>query len=498
MNREISESFAKNTTIMLAAQSITWVASFVLLVFLPRYLGSEDYGRLYLAVSMGMMISIVIDFGGNYLIPKEVAKSKEKTPGILVSYLGVRTILWLLCMGCLLLFSYLVDYSRTVTLLILILGISKLWEGGTKAIRSCFQGYEKMEYPSLGVIAEQVFVALFAVSALLMGAGSLQVALIMAVGAFINMVICAVFLPRIVRRLPKFRIDTSVRLLKQSLPYFMWSIFAVIYYRIDAVMLSVLTSDSVVGWYGGAYRFFDIVMFLPVIITTVAFPIFSRLQSERGEELATTFQKSLKFVLMAAIPVSVLFFFFSEQMVSFFYGLDEYGPSVIILQIFSLGILLIYVDFILGSAILATDRQRAWAFVGFSAILLNIGLNYLMIPYTDIHMGNGGIGAAISTLITELFIMIAALLMLTRNHFRHFDIMEPVKAGVSGILMAGAIWMMNVAELHWVLQAAAGTGFYLILVRSLKVIRNEEIEFLEYFFTWEKMKSILPVRNQES
>src|SRR5690554_2939159 len=173
MNQEIGESIAKNTTVMLAAQAITWIASFALLMFLPRYLGSESYGQLYLAMSLGMIIGIIIDFGGNYLIPKEVAKSKSVTADILISFIGVRTIIWALCMGALILFSFLVDYSKTVMVLIVVLGISHLWEGASKAIRSCFQGYEQMEYPSVGIIAEKVFVATLAVTALVMGAGAL-------------------------------------------------------------------------------------------------------------------------------------------------------------------------------------------------------------------------------------------------------------------------------------------------------------------------------------
>jgi O-antigen/teichoic acid export membrane protein len=497
MNRQIGESIAKNTTVMMAAQVVTWASSFILLMFLPRYLGSVDYGRLYLAMSLGMIIGIIIDFGGNYLIPKEVARSKEKTPHILVSYAGARTILWIICMGGLLLFSYIVEYSRVITLLIIILGVSKLWEGGSKAIRSCFQGYEKMEYPSVGVVAEKVFVATLAVAALLLGAGSVEVAIIMTIGAFINLVICIKFVPLIVNRIPPFSFDTSYHLLKYSLPYFMWSIFAVIYYRIDAVMLSTMPSEEVVGWYGGAYRFFDIVMFLPAIFTTVVFPIFSKLWGDKGNNLVNTFQQSLKFILLAAIPICVLFFYYSENLVSLFYGLEEYEPSIIVLQIFSIGIILIYVDFILGSAILATDRQRLWAFVGLVAILINIGLNFLLIPYTQESMGNGGVGAAITTLFTELFIMIAAFIMLPNSYFKNFKLSIPLKCIGSGVIMFATIWYLNSLGIFWMLQATAGFGVYALMVISLRVINKNELQFMREFFTWQNINSIISIKKKE-
>lgn len=482
---------------MLAAQAITWVSSFVLLMFLPRYLGSEDYGRLYLAMSLGMIIGIIIDFGGNYLIPKEVAKSKKITPHILVSYAGVRTTLWFICMGGLLLFSYAVEYSKVITLLIIILGVSKLWEGGSKAIRSCFQGYEQMEYPSVGVIAEKVFVAAIAVAALLLGAGAIEIAIIMMIGAFINLLICLKFVPLIISRIPPFRFETSYELLKDSIPYFMWSIFAVIYYRIDAVMLSTMTNDAVVGWYGGAYRFFDIVMFLPAIFTTVVFPIFSKLWEDKGNGLSNTFQQSLKFILLAGIPMGILFFSYSEYLVSLFYGLEEYAPSVPVLQIFSIGIVLVYVDFMLGSAILATERQRAWAVVGFVAILLNIVLNFFLIPYSQELMGNGGLGAAVTTILTELFILAAGLMMLPKSYFRQFEFSIIVKCMGSGVVMGGMIWILNYLEVFWIVQAATAGTVYLLMILSLNVVTRNEREFIKQFFTWRKMKSIMSIKKQE-
>src|SRR6056297_1735903 len=130
----IARSVAKNMSVMLGAQMVTWVSGFVLLYFLPRYLGSEDFGRLYLALSIKMMMGLLIDFGGNFLIPKEVARSEKVGTSILNSYIILRILLWILAIGLVILFSNLLGYSEHVHLLIIILAIGKLWEGGYSAI----------------------------------------------------------------------------------------------------------------------------------------------------------------------------------------------------------------------------------------------------------------------------------------------------------------------------------------------------------------------------
>lgn len=498
MDREIGTSVARNSTVMLGAQCITWLSSFVLLLFLPRYLGSADYGRLYLAMSMAMILSIVIDFGGNYLIPKVVSRSKEKTSQILMSFIGVRSLLWVVVMGMLVLFSFLVDYSATVQTLIIILGVSKLFEGVVKAIRGCFQGYEMMEYPSIGIIAQKVFIATLAVTALIFGAGSVTVALIMAVGVAVNLVISLKFVPRIIETLPEFKLGISFDLIKTSIPYFLWSVFAVIYYRIDAVMLSIFSTEQVVGWYGGAYRFFDVIMFLPGIFTTVLFPIFSRLTEEEDTRMQATFQKSLKYMLLAGVAMSALFFAFSRDIIGLFYGIDEYGPSVLILQIFAVGIVLVYVDFILGSTILATNRQHMWAGVGFAAILLNVGLNYWMIPYAGQMWGNGGLGAAVATLVTEFFIMVSAFLVLPNQYFKGFTVSIPLKALASGGLLAGLIWFQHQLGIFWIAQIIISLISYLAVCVAFRLITQRELRFIKEFFIKKNFLSFLTTKQEQA
>lgn len=138
-------------------------------------------------------MGLLIDFGGNFLIPKEVARSEKVGTSILNSYIILRILLWILAIGLVILFSNLLGYSEHVHLLILILAIGKLWEGGYSAISAYFQGVEKMEYPSMSGICERVFVSLFSVIALLMGAESTEIAIIISSGALLNLMVLVYF-----------------------------------------------------------------------------------------------------------------------------------------------------------------------------------------------------------------------------------------------------------------------------------------------------------------
>lgn len=491
MSPKIAESVAKNTTVLMSSQLVTWLSSFVLLLFLPRYLGSVSFGTLYLALSIMGIFQIIMNFGGNYFITKEVSRSGEKTPHVLVNSIGLRVMLWVVSIVAMAVFSFVAGYPPEVRALILILGVSALWTGVGGVLNCCFQGFEMMRYPSLAAIFERIFVTTVGVTALLMGAKVVVIALVMAAGTLLNFLVCVRFTPRIVSYLPKFDWRASVEILKSSLPYFFFTVFAVIYYRIDVIMLSLMTPAAVVGWYGAAYRFFDIVMFLPSIFTMAVFPVLSRLQGkEESGALVRTTQKSLEFIILAGIPISVSMFAFAEQVIKLFFGLKEYSSSVILLQIFSVCSLLVYVDFILVQVVMASDKQRQWSIVTLIAIPVNMILNYFAIPYAQTRFGNGGIGAAITTCVTESFIMVNAIALIPKDIFQVSRIGVLLKGICAGILMAGSVWLMRQGEVGWIAAATVSMAVYVISLLLMKAPEPSELAFIRSFLSFRNLKNI--------
>lgn len=478
MNFAIAKSVARNTSYMMGAQAVTWLSSLVLMLMLPRYLGSVEYGKLYLAMSVAMIFGVLIGFGAPYYITKEIARSRETTAALLVNSVAIRVLLWAVCMGAMAAFAYAAGYTPVVTALILMFGITKLWEGAKLVLASCFQGFEMMQYPSLGAVAERVFAAATGAVALIMGANVFVVGAILALSTLLNFLVVMKFTPKIAPALPRCDWIEAAGLLKTGLPYFLLSLFAVIYYRIDSVMLSLFAPDAVVGWYGAAYRLFDVLMFLPSIFSIAIFPILSRLGAEDPNGLQRTTQKSLECLIMAGAPIGIGMCAFAEPLVDLLFGLPEYQASVTLIQLFSIALLIVYADFVLGSTLFASDRQRQWTIVAFLALLLNPALNYFMIPYTQASMGNGGIGAAVATILTEAFVFAAALHFMPRGFLSGFRAGVLLKIAGASAVMAGAIWFSDRTGLHWVLQGAAGTACYGVALLLFKSLEPGEIAFV--------------------
>ncbi len=469
MSTSTARSLVKNTAVMMAAQAATWVSGFLLMIFLPRCLGNEGYGRLFLAMSVQMICQWFIDYGGQNYIAKEVSRDRSNVSALMTHSAILRIGLWLISLIATYLFSLAAGYSREVILLVMILCASNLWTSLTVLLRNCYQGFEAMQYPSIASVAERSFLLLAAIPALLLGAKEIVVAFLMAAAALVSFGISLRYAKKFFAFKVSFDASSLRQLAREGFPYFLWSVFGVIYYRIDTVMLSMMTTEAVVGWYGAAYRFFDILMFLPAIYSQALYPILTKLSTNEERSMKSVSQKSLGLLVLAGIPIAVLLLFFSRTVIQILFGLGEFGPSVELLQIFSVGILLVYADFVLGGTVLALDRQKAWAAIAGVAALVNIGLNSVLIPHFQSATGNGGIGAAIATDLTELFVMLGAIRLLPKGHFTRTVVMTLAKGAFSGVVMAGFIAAGRFLAVPW---PALSVSAVLVYVASLVLMRT--------------------------
>ncbi len=493
MNEDIVKSVARSSASLFGQQIATWGSSFLLMLFLPRYLGPVDYGRLYLAEMITGLFLIVIDYDGRYGVAKRIARDKEHTAQILSNSLGFRSIFWAISFISMIIFSFIADYPVPVKIMLVIMGIEMIWLGAKTVVTGTFLGHEVLHYSSIGAIVERGFIALFGIFALLLGANAIHIAIIMVLGTLINFFLCTRYARRIItQKLPPIDWKASKTLIVEGVPYLLWTIFAVIYYRIDTVMLSLLTPEQVVGWYAASYKFFDVLTFVPSIFSLSILPILSKLYGKENMMLARTSQKSQEFILIVGIPISIGVFTFADHIISFFFGLQGYGPSVMNLQIFSVGILLVYIDMVLGTAVIACDKQKQWAMTSFSAVFVNITLNYFMIPYTQTEYGNGGIGAAIATIITEFFVMVSAISILPKELFSPSSVIISLKAIAGGLLMGGFILVMRTfMPVHWIAQAVIAGFFYLGVLLALKAFNPAEIQFAKQFLSFGNLKGAL-------
>jgi O-antigen/teichoic acid export membrane protein len=470
---------SKNVAVLFARQIVTWMSTILLMLFLPKRLGPINYGKFYLGQMIVGIFSLLIEFGGHYSITKAVSRDRENVGHIIVDSLAIRSLLWLVSFFAVNIYGFLVGYDTTTKIIIFIFSVGMTWTGARIVFWCSYQGFEMMKYPAYSTIAESVFISLVGVTALLYGVGPIGFTIITVLGTLLNLIVCVKFSHYLTRYFPRVNWSASLALLKDGFPYFLNSVFSTIYYRIDTVMLSLMTPAITVGWYGASYRFFDSLMFIPSIFTISIFPALSRMWGENKMSIGRSVQKSLDFVLILGIPISIGIFSFSKEIIQIFYGLQGYQQSVLLLKIFAVGMLLVYVDIMLGTALLASDKQKQLSILAFCAIFVNVGINYILIPFTQVHFNNGSIGSAVATIITEFVIMLSMSSMLKATILPDCRIAVQMKALLAGVSMAAFLWITNRMEMYWMIQAAVCPFVYLTAIVLLKIFEPSDIELMK-------------------
>ena len=87
------QTIAKNSSVLLISQVISYVLTFFSTIYIARYLGTDGFGILSFALAFTGMVSIFADMGLNTLVVREVARNKSTTDQFLTNVLVIKTIL---------------------------------------------------------------------------------------------------------------------------------------------------------------------------------------------------------------------------------------------------------------------------------------------------------------------------------------------------------------------------------------------------------------------
>ena len=105
-----------------------------------------------------------------------------------------------------------------------------------------------------------------------------------------------------------------------ALPLGLMEIFIGIYYRIDTVLLSFITTDAIVGWYDAAYTFVHGLRLLPVTVAMVLLPGLTNIYSKNREKAAGIYRNTMYYSIATGVWITFLIAANSSFLVSLVFG----------------------------------------------------------------------------------------------------------------------------------------------------------------------------------
>jgi O-antigen/teichoic acid export membrane protein len=391
------KKYITNTSWILSDKIVSLGITFAVTIIVTRYLGPERFGMLSYAISLTALFASASHMGLGGLVVREIVKNHNEGPLILGTSFALKMSGSVLGYFLLVIYAYKTEGWLTENFyLILLVSTSMLLLPFTGIISFWFESQVQGKYSSIaqlsGVISGSALKVLF----VMLGAGLTYFAFAHIFQSVISSILLLVLFQKIsvfsvVKW--KFSLSKAKELLASGWVIFLGSIFAVIYLKIDQVMLRWMVGDKAVGVYSVAATMSEVWYFIPTAIVASLYPRLIELNKNDSGLYLKRLQQIFDILFLMALIVAIAVNLFAPYIIALFFGV-AYHDAAEILIIHVWAGLFVFMRAALSKWILVEDMLYfSMITAGFGA-LTNIVLNLFLIPLYE------GQGAAIATLIS--------------------------------------------------------------------------------------------------
>lgn len=465
----------KNASALMISQIITWSLSLALMVFLPRYLGAAASGQLAFAYSLWAIAGVLISFGMDTYLTKEISRHPERTSELVGTSVILRVLFFILSFSCMSFYVHMMKYPPITITVVYLVGISVLLGQISITCQSVLYGLERMEYVSFGVIAGKLVSTVLGITLLIVGYRLFAIAIVGIIAMATEMLMVSGFLHRQHRLRLRFRLREMLLMIKASTPYLLSALIVTVYFETDVLLLSILVNETEVGWYSVAMRLTATFMFFPSIFTTVLFPVIARRYADDREGSFRVMRRSFDLMLLIGVPIGLGVLSIAKPLVLLLFG-SEFEQSGMIVMIMGAALIFTYLSTMFGRFVIATDRVNQWTMVIVVAVIATIVMDIYLIPWCHRVFGIGAMAGAISYLLTEFGMVATGILLLPRGTFAWSNVRTAVLSIGSGAVMVLACWWAH--DMLLPITIAIGACTYISLILLTRAIPREEIDML--------------------
>jgi O-antigen/teichoic acid export membrane protein len=461
---------AKNTSLMLTSQIITYILGFFITLYTARYLGVGNFGILSLALSLTGIFVIFTDLGLGTLIVREVARDKSVADKYISNIALMKILLTIFTLGLTVLTVNILGYNDTVKNVIYIITYSIMIGTFIGFLAAIFQANEKMFQISISNILTSVTMLISTFIGIYYG---LNLNFFASIYLISNILIFIYIFSMYIRTfsLPQIQIDLTLwkPTLKEAWPFGITSISAMLYTYIDSIMLSVIQGTEAVGVYSAAYRIMLVMLFIPNAVNLAIFPVMSQYYESSKDSLRIVHERYFKYMILLGVPIGAGTTILASKIILLIFG-QGFTQSVIVLQILIWTIVLTFAGASFVQLLQSTNKQIVITKISGICVVINIVINLLLIPKYSY------IGASFATLLTEI-ILVGYIIFASYKLGYGID-PKVVKKDLSKVLtatfvMSAVIWYFN--GLNLFILVITGIFIYFITLYLVKGIDKEDV-----------------------
>lgn len=423
------------------------VFAYLLRILLADKLTVTEYGLVFSVMAFFGLISIFQSFGLSRALVKYISEAlAKKKYGKIKEYLTwTGWILFFTDVVTIIVGFLLADWlgmvyfkNDSAALLVKIFAVVLIFRSLSIITQSSLQAYQRMELNALFEIVRALFLFVATVAFLWAGYGVAGVMYAYLIAYFAMSILFMFILGRVLKKPLATRTSLTTaslrKLFRFGLPMMFAGMAGLVLNYSDTFLLTLFSTLEEVGLYQVAQPTAKLLLFIPVVLTVVLFPLISELWTKKKKALVEAAIKDLyAYSFIAMLPLIIGFVAFRKIILNLLFGAKYISGSDILL-VLAFSVFFLVLNGINTAFISGIGKPKIIFFSVLAGATLNIILNVLLIPLY------GGLGAAIATLVSSIVIFSVSTVLLKKEIIVRPPLITWVKA-----LFCGAIFWVVLA-----------------------------------------------------
>lgn len=432
-----------------------------------RHLGIIDTGRYSLAIYLVAIVAGISDLGLTAIGVRELStQTGERRDSIARNLLGFRIVLSAVGVVVIVGFTLLAGYSHEVTYGVAIAGVGLILQSAQSTLVISLISDLKLGWVAIFEFLRSALSAGLVIVLVVLGAHLLAFLTVTVPVGVLLLALNAWVLRGRIPLTPAFQTSEWRRLVRNVLPYSIAVAAATIYFYLAVVLVSLLASETTVGYFSVSVRVIQVLLVMPSLAVGAAFPIFSRAARDDRARLAYALGRVFEVSLLVGVLVALCLAVGAPVAIDVVGG-SKFAPAAPLLAIQACGLGASFIGAVWANGLLSLHLYRQILTISLIA-LIGGGVLVASLVYLD-----GDTGAAIATAADELALALMSAVALVRADR---TLMPPLRAVPAIALAAALASATTLLDLPVLVSVALAGGLYIAAVLLLGAVPEEILE----------------------
>jgi O-antigen/teichoic acid export membrane protein len=467
----MKSKIVRNSSWLIGGRVIGDALSFVFYIALARKFDAGGIGDYALAFSLASLLGLVIEFGFNNLLTREISRDEKIAQKYFSNLPLIQFILMLFSGGIIYLFAYWSGYSANLTLMVYFAFLAFVFKAFGVAFTSYLVAIQVMSKASMLELVAR-FVSVFLGFGLLYSGASLTTIMIShAVGYLIFLLLSIIMVKKYFKTFNfEFDINFTIKTFRAALPFAAALLLYELYSRLDIIMLHNLAGEEETGIYAVTVRIITTLLFIPAMVGVAVYPVLSKSSSSDPVYAGKLFYSLLKWLGISGLVIAIVLATTGDEILIYLFK-EKFEKSGELIRWMSILVVISFIKAPYYRLLFSMNREDLQVKIQGLSVLINVLLNFLLIPYW------GALGAGIASIISELMMAITF----------HFYITKYITINLNGLYLkfitisATSLFIGLILRpyLHWFFLTVLVLVVYITISFLIKLITKQDLKFFD-------------------